>query len=336
MKTEAQSRPTSEIDRSQSQVPGPIPLEPARCALCNLDDAEPIAVGEDFEYHTSPDEFLMVKCRRCGLIYLNPRPAAEAYSQIYPDHYHAFQFDAQEFGLSFKVRRYLETRRLLKWCKGLPEDARILDVGCGDGFHLHLLQRSGQPGWKLEGVDLDPRAVTAAVDKGLTVHQGRVEDLNLEPGYHLILMIMTIEHLEDPIQVLRSVHDLLVPGGRVVLVTDNVASPDFFFFGGRHWGGYHFPRHTYLFSRKTLARLADECGLDVVKIKTAMSPVNQVYSIRNWINDWGAPRWLVNRFSLKSTVSLSFFTLVDMMFSLLGCGAILQATFQRPAQLESK
>ena len=45
-------------------------LVPARCCLCEDDDAEPVAVGEDFEYRTSPDSFLAMRCRGCGLIYL--------------------------------------------------------------------------------------------------------------------------------------------------------------------------------------------------------------------------------------------------------------------------
>lgn len=321
----------SVISEVESETEGTsIPLEPALCTLCRIEDAEPVAVGKDFEYQTCVDEFLAVRCRQCGLVYLNPRPAPSAMKQIYPDHYHAFQFDAQEFGLAYKVRRYLETRRLLSWCKGLSENAKIVDIGCGDGFHLSLLQRSGQPNWQLEGIDLDERAVHAAREKGLTVHQGRVEELEIEPGIDLALMIMTIEHLDDPVRVLKAVSNLLAPGGRVVIVTDNVGSPDFRFFGGRHWGGYHFPRHTYLFSRSTLKQLATVCGLEVQKIKTAMSPVNWVYSIRNWIQDLGAPRWLINRFSLKSTVSLSFFTMMDMFLSLIGRGAILHATFHKP------
>jgi protoporphyrinogen oxidase len=60
-----------------------------------------------------------------------------------------------------------------------------------------------------------------------------------------------------------------------------------------------------------------------------MSPVNWVYSIRNLLDDWGAPRWLVNRFSLHSTVSLGLFTLIDCALNLAGRGSILQAILQK-------
>ena len=305
-------------------------LEPSRCCLCGVDDAEPVGVGEDFEYRTSPDTFLAVRCRRCGMIYLNPRPTLDQAPRIYPDHYHAFVFQPENFGLAYRVRSRLEARRALAWCRGLPDDAHILDVGCGDGFHLSLLRTHGAPGWTLEGVDNDARAVSAARKAGLTVHHGSVQELGLpERRFHLILMIMTIEHLNDPVQVLRSVGRLLVPGGRVVIVTDNAASPDFGLFGGRHWGGYHFPRHPNLFTQQTLAKLAAAAELEVVQVGTTFSPVNWVYSIRNWLQDWGAPRALSEFFSLKSAPALAVFTVMDLPLAMLGRGAILRATFRR-------
>ena len=131
--------------------------------------------------------------------------------------------------------------------------------------------------------------------------------------------------------VLRAVYRLLAPGGRVVIVTDNAGSPDFVLFGGRHWGGYHFPRHFHLFTRRKLTMLAAAAGLTVDRIVTPMSPVNWVYSVRNWLDDWGATRWLVNRFSLTSVPALAAFTLLDLPLALLGRGAILRAVFRRPA-----
>ena len=310
-------------------------LEPALCCLCGVEDVDPVAVGEDFEYRTSPDSFLAVRCRRCQMVYLNPRPALSAMGQIYPDRYHAFQFDAAEFGLVYRIRRRLEARRLLRWCRGLPANARILDVGCGDGFHLSLLRDYGSKYWTLDGIDADERAILAGHARGLDVRQGTIETLDIpRESYDLVLLIMTVEHVPDPKALLVAIRNCLKPGGRVVVVTDNTASPDAWLFRGRHWGGYHFPRHLYLFDSHNLTGLARVAGLAPVRVRSAMSPVNWVYSIRNLLDDWGFPKWCVNRFSLKGIVALSAFTVWDGFLNLFGCGGILQAVFERPAETQ--
>jgi 2-polyprenyl-3-methyl-5-hydroxy-6-metoxy-1,4-benzoquinol methylase len=301
------------------------------CCLCGEEDGAPVAVGEDFEYRTSGDSFIAMRCGACGLVYLNPRPAAQELDRIYPPSYHAFQFSEENFGLAHRVRSRLEARRLLGYCKHLGQSARILDVGCGDGFHLRLLQRYGRPGWRLEGVDASQRAVMAARDSGLEIHLGTVESAELDAdSYDLVLLIATIEHVADPPALLHAAARLLRPGGRVVIVTDNTATLDFRLFGGRHWGGYHFPRHWNLFHKRSLRRLAEQAGLEVVEMGTVLSPVNWVYSIRNRLVDRRAPRWLVNQFSLKSPASLAAFTMLDGMFQLFRRGALLKLIAQKP------
>ena len=318
-----------------SYAPGAQPsltLVSVQCCICEHDDAEPVAVGEDFEYRSSADSFLAMRCRSCGLIYLNPRPTLDELPRIYPPTYHAYNFSKNRFGIVYRARSTIEAGRLLRWCHDLPDNARILDVGCGDGFHLGLLRAYGKPGWRLEGVEPSASAAREARKAGLTVHEGIVQQLDLpRDSYDLVLLIQTIEHVDDPVGVLRAVRSLLRPGGRVVIVTDNTDTIDFKIFQGRHWGGYHFPRHWNLFNRATLRALARKVEMEVETLGTMLSPVNWVYSLHNLLVDWGAPRWLVNRFSLASPGSLAVFTLFDAFWWLLGRGALLHATFRRPA-----
>ncbi len=330
----ASAKPDSLSQRGAVARPGgdrPLSLMSVHCCICNGDDAEPIAVGEDFEYRTSPDTFLAMRCRQCGLVYLNPRPAVEELSRIYPPDYHAYDFSQEQFGFVYKVRCRLEAGRLLSCCKGLPDSARILDVGCGDGFHLGLLRQFGQSSWQLEGIDPSDLAVIAANRAGLTIHQGTIQSLDLpKASYDLAFMIATLEHVDNPVQVLEAVRSLLRPGGCVVIVTDNTDTLDFRLFQQRHWGGYHFPRHWNLFNPSTLRQLAQKVDLEVAQLTTILSPVNWVYSLHNALVDWGAPLWLIRQFTLKSTLALGIFTLFDLLHQKLGHGALLRVTLRRP------
>lgn len=307
-------------------------MEHVGCCLCGGQDGVPVGVGEDFEYRTTDQSFLAVRCPRCAVVYLDPRPAASELGRIYPDEYHAFAFDEEAFGVVHRVRSRLEARRLLWVGAGLPAGARVLDVGCGDGFHLDLLRRHGPPGWDLIGVDTDPRAVEAARRRGLQVELATIEEAMIEPGsVDLALCIQTIEHVADPVALLRAVGRVLKPGGRLYLITDSTDSPDFALAKGRHWGGYHFPRHWYLFNRASMRRLAERSGLQVERLGTTTSPVNWTYSVRNWLDDWGAPRWLVAQFSLSSAPALAVFTVLDAGLMAVGRGALLRVVLRRPA-----
>lgn len=313
----------------------PLKMINANCCLCEKETGDNLAVGEDFEYQTGPDKFTAMQCRECSLVYLNPRPTFEEFERIYPANYHAFEFSEKEFGFVYSVRRKLEAKRLLNWCKNLPDDARIVDIGCGDGFHLELLKDFGKKTWILEGVDADERAASMAEKKGLTIHCGLLEQLALQKEfYDLVILIQTIEHLADPPQFLRKVRSLLRPGGRIVIVTDNTDSLDFTLSKKRFWGGYHFPRHWNLFNKKTVRILAEKIEMEVETLTTQVSPVNWVYSIRNFLTDKNAPKRLIEQFSLKSTVSLGVFTIFDSLHNLAGRGALLNAILKRPLQSE--
>lgn len=307
-------------------------VEPVACPVCGIVDADPIGVGEDFEYRTGPDTFLAVQCRRCELVYLDPQPTRCELGRMYPDTYHAFQFDEDAFGLVYRVRSRLEALRLNRWCRGLPVGARILDVGCGDGFHLDLLRRHGPAGLRLEGIDADPRAARRAISRSLDVHQGLLEDAELPLGeYDCVLLIQTIEHVHDPVALLHEIHRLVRVGGRVIIVTDNTGSLDFRWFRGRWWGGYHFPRHLQLFGERSMREVAAATGFEVATLSTITSPVNWVYSIRNLLDDLGAPRVLVNRFTLRSPIALGIGTVWDTLHRLAGRGALLRVELRRPA-----
>ena len=302
------------------------------CCLCGPSDSSPIASGEDFEYRTSANEFTVYECLNCESVYLNPRPDASELPRIYPDSYHAFEFSESEYGLVYKVRRRLEANRLLSWCAGIPADAKILDIGCGDGFHLDLLGEFGKSGWELRGVDIDERAVSICNEKGLDVHHGTLSTSGFKPdSFDFAYTLQTVEHVARPAEFLGEINGLLKPGGILVVVTDNTGSPDFKLFKKRYWGGYHFPRHWNLFNKKNIKKLAKIAGFETEIVSTQVSPVNWTYSLRNLLEDKGYPSWIVERFSLKSTVSLSMFTAFDTLFRLFGKGALLNVRLVKPA-----
>lgn len=142
--------------------------------------------------------------------------------------------------------------------------ARLLEVGSGSGDQLALMRRLG---WEAEGVDFDPFAVQAATSKGLPVRLGTLaEQAFPECHFDAIYMSHVIEHVHDPVGLLRECRRLLRADGVLVAVTPNVQS-----WGHRHFGPdwLHLdpPRHLMLFSAGTLLTVARKAGLAVTSLR---------------------------------------------------------------------
>ena len=101
----------------------------------------------------------------------------------------------------------------------------LVDVGCGLGFFV-AAARARRPDWRATGYELSTAAVDWSHDQlGLVdvVHAGRVEEAGIAPGsIDYITMWDVIEHLSNPQPLLRSLRDLLRPGGVLFVQTPNV------------------------------------------------------------------------------------------------------------------
>jgi len=219
------------------------------CALCGEDEAVPVATH---------DAFRIVRCRCCGLVYVNPRPASEEISSLYID-YHARAGGDERSWNRLMLGVFRESADLLAGNPNEREHGRILDIGCGYGGFIDLMRSRGRDA---EGVDPSPAPVAAAAGKGLPVRLGTLDDLDLPKGYYsAVTMFYVLEHLPDPIGALRKVYDILSPGGmllaRVPHTTPIVRMLSPFGFGVSL---YDAPYHLYDFSPSVLQRMLKEAG----------------------------------------------------------------------------
>lgn len=97
---------------------------------------------------------------------------------------------------------------------------RVLDVGCAFGNFLKLAQSRG---WSPCGVELSPySSEVARRTGGFPVHTGPIGGCSYEPGsLDLVTFWDVIEHVVSPAADLRKARELLRPGGRLVVATDN-------------------------------------------------------------------------------------------------------------------
>lgn len=88
--------------------------------------------------------------------------------------------------------------------KLVPEDSRVLDLGCGDGALLaHLRDTRGCSGY---GVEIDDTKVHACLQKGVSVLQLNLEDglaMFEDNSFDVVLQIDTLQHLRNAETMLR-------------------------------------------------------------------------------------------------------------------------------------
>jgi len=232
--------------------------EEVACNLCKVTD-------EEFLY-CAPER--IVRCKRCGLIYCNPRLDAQSLGEIYSKDY--FVLDEQSSGIDYKAyANYIGeepviTRSMIKRMKKLEQFAErkgtLLDVGCAAGFSLIAARKLG---WKAEGIEFSEFCVNYARSRGLAVHQGSLHDY---PGHKESIDAITmwdyLEHSSDPLGDLRICSSFLKQGGTILLSIPNVDSWSYRLLG-KKWIGFKNIEHLYFFNRNSIEKIARAAGLTV-------------------------------------------------------------------------
>lgn len=226
---------------------------PTACYVCSADDAELRFVKGGYRF---------VQCRRCTLVYVNPRLADTEVAKLYQDGGRGKFLFEQLFLPSAPYRKARLYPERLDFIEARVPRGRLLDVGCSTG---HFLEAAQERGWEVYGVELAAYAVRHAWERlGLDhVHHGELKNAPFpEDFFEAITLWDVIEHLTDPHGMLNHVRRLLRPGGMVFIYTPHwdcfereVLGPECVNFMG--------DMHLMYFTRDALRRVVADAGLDV-------------------------------------------------------------------------
>jgi SAM-dependent methyltransferase len=300
--------------------PSSFPTEPSHCPLCGPNALHrAIATSPDFEYRTSGTaEWVFHQCLVCDTLFLNPRPSRDALSTIYPENYYAFSFEASK-SVAYAAKSWLDELAARTYVKLYPGRGLVCDVGAGDGRLLKILGKTRKiPAERIYGIEPALAAVEAARSRKLDVRHASMESFDWKPDTHgLVILQQVIEHVGDPRACLRLVARALTAGGALVIETPNSKGLDARVFGRRHWGGYHTPRHFFLFNPMSLARLAESEGLLLERVVALPSPNFWIQSVHHLASERNGrlSRAITGVFRPHppGTLPLGFFTAVDLL-----------------------
>jgi len=280
MTTEAQPR---DVIRS-----APCP----RCLACGREGVE-LYNGLTDSLYGAPGAWRMVHCAdaQCGMLWLDPKPLEVDLIKAYA-RYHTHSRPSRsraELGLSALNALCKLASRALDLCTGLARQRRtlrvmylgdlkpgkLLEVGTGAGRFLHRMHRAR---WIVQGTELDPAAAARARRKySLDVDVGNLVDLHYAAGaFDAVAMSQVLEHVHDPLALLKECHRVLRPGARLVLTTPNALARAHRLYG-RYWRGLEPPRHLHLFTPAALSRCARAAGFAPLELKTLAAEAAGIY-----------------------------------------------------------
>ena len=229
-----------------------IPVSVAPCVLCG---------GSDFEPLARQDRHLLglvtVGCRDCGLLQTNPRPDAAGLTAFYTHHYRQLYQGVHDPSDRYiaefrKDERLRYTASHLMQALALNDRSVLLDYGCGEGSLFAALRQAGFGG-RLLGVEPNANFARYAAEIGRAEVAPTIDAFD---NVDAVVINHALEHLADPVGVLRDIARRLAPGGCLYL---DVPDADRY----AHVGDLHFA-HILHFTGRTLPALVNAAGFRVV------------------------------------------------------------------------
>ncbi len=228
------------------------------CNLCGADNTELVFEKDGFKH---------VKCKNCGLVYVNPRLDDIISNQNIIGNNFISEHDGinETAHIDYSGKRMLRLQKEAEGYLQYKTEGHIIDIGCGAGGFLKAAKDTG---WNYpEGIEV-AEAIAEYARRFFPVHTKPVEDACLQENHFDVARLNNvIEHLSDPKRVVSEIFRILRPGGLFTLSTPNIDSVSVRMCG-KEWQYFGGDDHIYLFSPETLSRMLAETGFRITGIYT--------------------------------------------------------------------
>ena len=243
-----------------------------KCLACNSSNFAAFEQTIAMMHQNSPTKNNFDRCEDCGLVFLNPRMDETELGQFYTASYLPYRVEEAWGKYASFVKKDQEqidkarVQRLIKHSR-LSAQSRILDIGCGKPTFLSSLRKSTEA--NLIGLDFSDEGWKNDTDsyRNIDLRTGEIADFSNEKPMDIITMWHYLEHDYQPQQHLKQLLNYSHADTRLIIEVPNFNSYTRKKFG-KHWSGYHTPRHTALYSPKNIELMLKNSGWKVDEILT--------------------------------------------------------------------
>jgi 2-polyprenyl-3-methyl-5-hydroxy-6-metoxy-1,4-benzoquinol methylase len=225
----------------------------------------------------------LVRCDSCSLAYVNPRARDTLIISGYADA--TDQVFVEQNPERIKTFTRLLRRVLRSLAIPASSDLRILDVGCAGGAFLVAARICG-----LQAVGIEPSRWLA--EFGRKTYDVEIHDGILEAGrfpnstFDLVSLWDVIEHVPDPVALLRTAHSILKPDGNLL-----VSYPDYGSWAARLLGNrwpFLLSVHLFYFTRATMTDLLRRTGFTAENVRPYFPTLTLGYLLERMTGRLGA------------------------------------------------
>ncbi|MFN3403899.1 MAG: class I SAM-dependent methyltransferase [Cytophagaceae bacterium] len=203
------------------------------------------------------------KCNACGLQYLHPVLEKDELIRLYSkDYYKSWGLDQEQLyaGLERVKKSTFELR--IKLIQKYKSGGNILDIGCANGFFLEVARDKGFNPFGIEISEYSARLAAQKFGKD-KIFNGVLEEAKFPEPMEVITMFDLIEHVYDPVDLLKRAKALLKENGIIVITTPNTSSLSNKLMG-RKWTHYKL-EHFFYFNLDNIKIAAEQAGLKVLE-----------------------------------------------------------------------
>lgn len=317
-------------------------MMPSVCRFCKSTGAAKKFSSADIFY----EQWEYYACGECKAVFLSPEPSPEQFRKAYDSSYYGEQ-ETKFTGPVEHVIEFFRRRRAKYLASLIAENARVLDLGCGNGSFLNHLSRNGS--FDLYGIEpAGGSARRASKVSNIKLKVGYLEKGDFPGGFFdAISLFHVFEHLWNPAEILDILKMILKKNGFLLISFPNIDSWQVRVFKGK-WLHIDPPRHLFFFAPQVFVELMKNNGFSLVnthRMSFEQNPFGWVQSILNKIcrkrdvlferlkgNKNYAPEYgSMNLFIQKSFVvlSLPFFVIFDMIEAWSDKTATVEFTFRK-------
>jgi SAM-dependent methyltransferase len=197
-----------------------------------------------------------LNCRKCRCVFSKIR-ASEAELALYYDSY----YSSENLNIPEYIRESI-SKTVSTFSKFRTSESKLCDFGYGAGALLEIAEMDG---WKCSGSEYSPDAIEIGKTRGWDVHQGELGRDDLPGPFDVITIVETLEHVQDPNDLISKASTRLRQGGLIYGTTPNGKSLNALLLGTK-WSVFSFPEHPILMSRKSIEILLVSNGFTNIRI----------------------------------------------------------------------